>query len=332
MHTLILFNEPTLPREHPDWAQEAGVLESVQAIEGALTNAAHRTSRLGIRTPHEAIDAIHRHSRPDVVFNLFEGFGGVGTGEAAVAGLLDLMGWPYTGSPAECLGIARDKLRTKRLLAGAGLPTPRAVLVADNDRDFNAIDELLSGGPCIVKPADQDGSLGIGADSIVHDMDAAEQKVDSVLRHWGPALIERFVDGREFNVSTVDVDRRRVLPLAEIEFDACVAGGRRIVTYDAKWASESPDCIGTVARCPAQVDEQLEREIERVSLSAFEVLGCRDYARVDLRISERGEVFILEVNANPDLDPQAGLARALGVAGIDYDAFIVQLAENAARR
>jgi D-alanine-D-alanine ligase len=104
------------------------------------------------------------------------------------------------------------------------------------------------------------------------------------------------------------------------------------VTYDAKWASESPDCIGTVARCPAQVDEQLEREIERVSLSAFEVLGCRDYARVDLRISERGEVFILEVNANPDLDPQAGLARALGVAGIDYDAFIVQLAENAARR
>jgi D-alanine-D-alanine ligase len=332
MHVLILFNAPTLPPDHPDWAQEAGVLESVEEVERAVAAAGHRTSRLGIREPHEMLDAVLQLPQPDAVYNFFEGFGGVGTGEAAVAGAMELAGWSYTGCPARALELARDKPRTKWLLAGAGLPTPLALLIHAGDRSFVQRAATLGDGPWIVKPSDQDASLGIGADSVVEDLDALTTQVERVVARFGSALVEPFIDGREFNVSVVETDRVRVLPLAEIEFEPCVAGGRRIVTYDAKWSLDSADCIGTPVRCPADVEPQLASKIERIALDAFKVIGCRDYARVDMRISREGEVFILEVNANPDLSPSAGLARALAAAGIGYDAFLMQLVENAARR
>ena len=122
-----------------------------------------------------------------------------------------------------------------------------------------------------------------------------------------------------------------LLPLAEIMFSTAEQRRWHLVTYDAKWTPESPDYGATPVECPADVTPELAAEIERVALAAFRLTGCRDYGRVDMRVNAAGEVFILEVNANPDLSPSAGFARALGVAGTAYDDFIVRLVAHAHR-
>ncbi|HEX4131293.1 MAG TPA: hypothetical protein VHZ24_14730 [Pirellulales bacterium] len=329
----ILFNEPELPADHPDYAQEAGVLESVEAVERALSAAGHCARRLPVRPDVPRLfDDLRRAARPDAVFNLFEGFHGRGTGEGQVTGLLDLFGWPYTGSPAECLALVRDKPRAKWLLAGAGLSTPAARLLDERGLPDEEYRRLLETGPWIVKPAHEDASLGIDRDSVVETPDAFARQVERVAQKFGAVLAEQFIAGREFNVGIVALPEPRALPLAEIEFAAGVAGGWNIVTYEGKWFAESAECVGTPVRCPAQVEPELARRIEAVALAAFQATGCRDYARVDLRVNSAGEPFILEVNGNPDIGPTAGLARALAVAEIDYDRFLVQLAEQATAR
>ncbi|HWA96871.1 MAG TPA: ATP-grasp domain-containing protein [Pirellulales bacterium] len=329
----ILFNQPSLPVDHPDYAQEAGVLESVVAIEGALAAAGHRSRRIPVgNDPRAVVDQIRSTAAPDVVFNLFEGFHGRGTGEGAVTGLLDLAGWPYTGSPADCLALVRDKVRTKWLLAGAGLPTPESRPLDARGLSQAEYAALLTNGPWIVKPAREDASLGIDRHSVVETPAAFAERVEQIATKFGDVLAERFIAGREFNVSVVALPEAKTLSLAEIEFAPEVAGGWGIVTYEGKWSPESVDCVGTPVRCPADVEPDLARRIETVALGAFEVTGCRDYARIDLRVDHRGAIYIIEVNGNPDLDPGAGFARALRAAGIEYNRFIVDLVRQAAHR
>ena len=270
---------------------------------------------------------------PDVVFNLFEGFAGVGCGEAEVAGLVELAGHALSGSPSECLGLVRNKARAKWLLAGAGLPTaPFCLVSADEELPHEALATLVAGGPVIVKPAHEDGSLGIGPESIVHDVRSLERQIAAVRARYGATLVERFIVGREFNAAVIALPRAELLPLAEIEFAGPEPSGWQIVTYEAKWAAGSAADRSTPARCPADVAEPLAGEINRVALAAFRLTGCRDYARVDLRVDEQGQVYVLEVNANPDIGPSAGFARSLRAAGMGYDAFIDRLVRSGATR
>lgn len=330
MHVLILYNEPTLPREHPDAASEAGVLDSVEAITTALAAHVRRCSTLGLASVEEALASIAELQHYDVVINLFEGFGGVGRGEAEIAGLLELCGQTLTGSPAECLQLARHKARTKWLLAGAGLPTPEFVLVEPSTpADRGALAELLKRGPVIVKPAHEDASLGIAGSSVVENADELTSQLALVHERYGAALVERFIAGREFNVAILAQPEPRVLPLSEILFDSSLAPQGRIVSYTAKWAESSDESLKTPVKCPAEVGDSLAAEIRRVASAAFRLLGCRDYARVDLRVDDQQRVFVLEVNANPDIGPTAGFARALDVARIDYDVFIDRMVKTA---
>jgi D-alanine-D-alanine ligase len=331
---LILYNEPTLPRDDPDWAQEAGVLESVEAVTAALVNRGHRVRSLGASaSPRELVETLAALNPPDVVFNLFEGYGGVGHGEAEITGLVELLGHPLTGSPAECLALVRDKARTKWLLGGAGIPTaPFRLIGADDPLDRDDLARLLAEGPAIVKPAHEDGSLGIGTESIVSDLAALERQLARIREAYGPALVERFIVGREFNAAIIALPEAVLLPLAEIEFSGPGPAGWQIVTYDAKWAIGSAADRQTPARCPADVDPTTAAEIGRVALAAFRLVGCRDYARVDMRVDEEGRVYVLEVNGNPDIDPSAGFARSLKAGGISYEEFVERLVQTAAAR
>ena len=182
LDVLILYNEPTLPRDDPDWAQEAGVQESVEAVTAALAKGGHRAGSIGASdSPHELVEQLAKLPPPDVVFNLFEGYGGVGHGEAEITGLVELLGHRLTGSPAECLALVRDKARTKWLLAGAGLPTAAFRLIGAGDPlDRDDLAMLLAEGPAIVKPAHEDGSLGIGPESIVRDLPALERQIGRI--------------------------------------------------------------------------------------------------------------------------------------------------------
>ena len=154
LDVLILYNTPALAPDDPDYASEAGVLESVAAVEAALAEFGHRPRHLSAGTLEELLTGLTTCAAPDVVFNLFEGFGGVGRGEAVVAGLVELLGYPLTGSRAQCLDLVRDKARTKWLLAGAGLPTaPFELVAAGEPLCPQRLEQLLSLGPAIVKPA-----------------------------------------------------------------------------------------------------------------------------------------------------------------------------------
>jgi D-alanine-D-alanine ligase len=265
-----------------------------------------------------------------VVFNLFEGFGGVGQGEAEITGLVELLGVPVTGSPAECLALVRDKARTKWLLAGAGLPTPEFLLLAPHDPlSIDRLGKMLSAGPLIVKPAHEDASLGIGPESVVTELDALERQIRTVRGRYGPVLVERFIVGREFNAAIVALGEPKLLPLAEIEFSGGGAHGWQIVTYEAKWDVGGAADQNTPARCPAQLAPATLERISQIALAAFRVTGCRDYARVDLRMDDQGQVYVLEVNGNPDIGPSAGFVRGLQAAGIAYEEFVARLLDHA---
>lgn len=327
MNVAILFNEPTLPKDHPDYLSEAGVLESVEAVEAALVRGAHCSARLGVGTEPAAVIHALRDLAADCVVNLFEGLGGVGAGEAQVTGILELLGIPFTGSGSKCLALVREKALTKWMLLGAGLPSAAFHLVeADEPIAAERFEPLLATGEVIVKPAHEDGSLGIGPESIVSDQAALVRQIQSVRERYGAALVEQYIAGREFNVGVLALPEPVALPLAEIEF---IPGIAPIVSYDAKWTREAPEFDGTPARCPANVEPALADEIRRVALAAFRITDCRHYARVDLRVDAAGRPYILEVNGNPDISPSAGLSRQIRTSGLSYDEFVCRMVNTA---
>jgi ribosomal protein S18 acetylase RimI-like enzyme len=191
------------------------------------------------------------------------------------------------------------------------------------------------GGPYIVKPCARDASEGIG-DSCVFAEEGPELQaaVKKIHEHFNqPALVEQYVGTREFNISILQQgDAVRVLPIAEIDFSAFEPAQARIVDYAAKWQGNSFQYKNTRRVIPAQVGEELTAGIREVSLAAWHAVGCRDYARVDLRADDTGRIFVLEVNPNPDVSPDAGFPAALAAAGLRFEEFVETVVANAFRR
>jgi D-alanine-D-alanine ligase len=267
-----------------------------------------------------------------VVFNLYEGTAKWGNTEAFVSGILELLAIPFTGSPTQPILLARSKPLTKQLLAGAGLPTA----------EFFSVDRLPIAPrniqwPVIVKPALEDASVGIEQKSVVTNWADLEARVEYVITTYGgPALVEQFVVGREFNVPIWDRGNGpEPLPFTEILFletegeDALWP----IVSFDAKWKPSSRDFKATPAKNPAEnVSAELHAAVAEVAVRAFELVGCRDYARIDLRVDAAGKPCILEVNPNPCISPLAGVAASLETAKVPYHDFILSLVRSALRR
>ena len=268
---------------------------------------------------------------PRCVFNLAEAARGVAGLEASVAGLLDLLGLPFTGSPPPALSLCLDKPRTKLLLRGAGIPVPTGLVVRDAARDSFAGLEY----PVIVKPACQDASHGIDATSVVRDETAARAKAAEILLRFPPTvLVERYIDGDDALVAIVqegDGARPTVLPLGMIDF-RLPPGAPRVSTYASKWAVGTEEFEQTPGIYPAPFAPEVAERIRRAALDSFEATGCRDYARVDVRVDRDGFPHVLEVNPNPSLAPGVGMARAAALAGLSYDDLIQRLVRNAEER
>jgi D-alanine-D-alanine ligase len=328
LRVLILYNEPVLPVGHPDFESEHDILNTVEAVARALTEAAFDVSRLGVsrdaRVLLESLNAL----KPDVVFNLFEGTADHGHTESYVAGLLEWCGVPFTGSPAQALALARNKPLTKYLLQGADVPTAPFVVV-----DQLPVPPCPLKWPVIVKPAQEDGSVGLDQGSVVSDQRRLEERVARLLQLYGQAvIIEEFIAGREINVAIIETPRQLNLAISEVLFVDNTPGYWPIVTYDAKWKAGSREFESTPPRCPAEVSPELAQRLHALAQRAFRLLGCRDYARVDFRAEPSGPVYLLEVNPNSDLCPSAGLAGALNSLGMTYHELIVKLAQNALTR
>jgi len=252
----------------------------------------------------------------DVIINLCEGFKDRPLMEARIAGVYELLEVPYTGNPARTLSLCQNKYLTKMVLLGAGLPTPAGQLVTTLDAlNYNTF-------PAIVKPNNEDASLGIYPQSVVHNQDELKTQVAKVLTSYNqPALVEQYIHGREFNVAVIDAEQPAALPVSEIDFSTVPEGYPHICSYEAKWFEGHVLYNTTIPKCPAPVDDSQRQALQSIAVQAFKLMNCRDYARVDFRMSGEGKIYILEVNPNPDISLNAGYARALRAAGIEYADF-----------
>jgi D-alanine-D-alanine ligase len=318
MKIAILFDGASAYANKPDML----ILGTVKAIEDSLVTEGNSVAYVPVYLDGKWIDKVRR-GKFDVVFNMCEGIDGVATLESPVISVLELFGVPYTGSSSYTTAVCLRKNVVNGVLEKAGLPVPRFASIR---RDS----PLVSVGyPAICKPAAEDASLGVEQLSVVRNTRALAARVDAMLKGWDEVLVQRYIDGREVNVGILG---DTVLPIAEIDFSGMPRGRWRIVTYRSKWDTGSEEDLGAAPRCPARLPAKVAAEVRRVALRAWQVVGGQGYGRIDLRIDSSGQPWILEVNPNPDIAPDAGLARMAGVAGIDYPALIRSICELALGR
>jgi D-alanine-D-alanine ligase len=324
----ILYNSPVLPVEHPDYASEAGVVAVAHSVLSALKTRGFRPFLLATRPPIQRLVNTLVKKHPDLVFNLIEGFGGHSGGESHVTSILELMKIPYTGCPPECQALGRHKAMTKRLLLGSGLPTAQFWSVEPGDPlPFDPWP-----GTLFVKPESEDASLGISQDSVVTTPGDLAKRLESIRKMHGPrVLIESYLPGPEFNIGVLALPSPQALPASEIVYIP-TEGQWPILSYEAKWHVGSKADLESLSRCPAEIGSELASRLAQLAVEAFRVCGCRDYARIDMRLDSKGEPMILEVNPNPDLDRAAGLAKAMAASGRDWAETIVAIAYQALER
>ena len=325
MRVAVLHNAPVLPAWHSDAISESDVVDVARALADALASQGLEPVLLPAGPPLSSLLRDLEACAPDVVFNLIEGFGGRTDHATQMTGLLELLGVPFTGCPSDALAVCVSKSRAKALLRGHGLPTAPFAVV----RPGASVPDWPHGWPVVVKPDAEDGSLGIDQGSVAPDRARLAARVEQIWeRYGGAALIEAYLPGPEYNVGLVGLPDPESLPVAEIAFEPR-ADAWPIVTYDAKWSPGSPDDRATPVQCPAALAVEQADRLGSLAVAAYLVTGCRDVARVDLRLDAAGMPMILEVNPNPDLGPTAGWARALRVSGRDYAATLAALVRQA---
>jgi D-alanine-D-alanine ligase len=326
MKAVILYNIPGegSARSKTEMAAELEVLETVEGAKLSLESKGIEAVPLSC-----SLEALFSLKNFDLVVNLAEGFLDDLRAEPNVAGFIELLGVPYTGSPPGALEVARDKGLSKLVLEREGIPTPRFSIFRTPDEPF-CLDF-----PVIIKPVLEDASIGITADSIVRDEADLRIKVARILETYRqPALVEEYIEGREVNAALfISPDGAEVLPISEIVFNL-PEGVPRILGFEAKWLEDSPFFQNTVPICPAPLEPDLKERIETLAKRACSALGVENYARVDFRIRDGdGEPFVIEVNPNPCINPSgSGFARAAASAGMDYPELIERIARSALDR
>ncbi|HEU0303087.1 MAG TPA: ATP-grasp domain-containing protein [Gaiellaceae bacterium] len=311
------------------WLEPSCGLESVEAVEAACAESGWEIWRVVV--DHDlaaAVDALEKR-RPDVVFSMVESVNGDARLEAGMAYLLEWLGIPYTGAPPLALSLALHKPHARAMLRSAGVPVPRGSVLERFDASLDGL-----AYPVIVKPAREDGSMGISSASVAGAEDAARERVRYILEKFAqPAVVEEFVDGREFPVSllgpTEDPD---VLPLREIDYQL-PPHLPRLLSYEAKWVTDSPEYGGTPAVAAPDVDGELGRQLRAIAQAAYRAMGLRDYGRVDIRLHPTAGPVVVDVNPNPELLPgDAGIAAAALEAGLSFVELIRFIVEQAVAR
>jgi len=315
--------------EEKDILAEDAIIEEIGAVENAVRTLGHQCFVMAIHD--EILTVMHwlQEIRPDMVFNLCESVYGNSCWEMNIPALLDLFRIPYTGSSPLTLGLCQDKGKVKDILQSQGILTPRYKIF---DRGVGPVKGNIF--PIIVKPLHEDGSLGISKESVVFDNEALSRQIQYVIeKYHQPALVEEFIDGRELNAGLLESDGKvGVLPISEIDYSEFPEGVPKICGYEAKWMADSIEYQKSKPICPAPLEWVVKKRVEHVAVKAFKLFGCRDYARVDIRIDRNGKIYVLEVNPNPDISPESGMTRAIKVQGMTYEDFIRALLERALQR
>jgi D-alanine-D-alanine ligase len=301
----------------------------VEQVAAALRARKHKVKILGVHGDvFELISGIRRQ-RPGLVFNLMEMFARNVLGDVAVAGALELLEVRHTGGGPGELFLRQDKALTKELLAYHGVPFPNyAVFRRDSYPETTGRLRM----PLIVKPLRMDASIGIEPASLVRSTTQMMKRVVQIHeRVKDYALVEEYIEGREFYVGVIGNRKPVALPPIEMDFSGLPEGMPRVLTRRGKWVKTSREYKGTQSKV-AELDDALKTKLQRVSVNAYRALRVRDYGRVDLRVTSTGEVYVIEVNASCYLEKSAEFATAARAAGISYEELINAIARLALAR
>jgi D-alanine-D-alanine ligase len=287
--------------------------------------------KLGFEPSYQVLDGEDKtltslaRCETDLFFNLVESYAGDDTKEMQVAGYLDLLGKPYTGAGPQALCLAQDKAIAKKLFDFHGIRTPyfatcyHGALEHSHDIKF----------PLIVKPVSEDGSLGIDKDSVVDSVKDLMQRIHYVQEEFEcPALIEEFIEGREIYAGILGNQRPEVLPLIELDLSRLPAGMPKVAGTEVKWDKDSEAYKVTKSAPVEDLDEETTRKLQKTALAAYQTLKLRDYGRIDMRLTAKGEIYVIEANPNPWLSSDSEFFMSAKKSGRSYAEMIGEIIEH----
>lgn len=309
-----------------DLNEQATAYEAVNKLKTGLHNEGHPVVDVPVLNESlaETLQAYHPHDY--VVFNWCEGLPGLPRSESKVAQKLEECNFAYTGSCPEVLAFSWDKAATKDLLNKSGILMPAGMII--NSKNINTWSRF----PAIVKPAYEHCSFGITEDAVVTNTSELRERVAFVRNNFRqPALVEDFIDGREFHVTLWGNGIIHALPPAEMDFSAFKDIKDRLCTFDSKFSPGSSHYENIIVRIPAELDDEELALLNHTAIAAYKAIGCRDYARIDLRLLN-GNYYVLDINPNADFSPDTSSIYAAEVAGLSYGAIASCLVNLAALR
>jgi D-alanine-D-alanine ligase len=307
---------------------ESSFAKEIETIKASLSNEFFEVKEITInRNIDEAIRKILNYT-PDTIFNLVESVEGISSYEYCMTGVYELLGINYTGNTPSTLGNCLNKERTKEILRSFDVTTPQSVTL----RPFSKLSSksFNFNFPFILKLLKEDASIGISEFSVVNSFNELKKQFEFLSGTYKQdIIIEEYIAGRELNVAILG---NEALPVSEIDFTGLPSELPKIVTYDGKWMENSVYYNHTKPSCPAKLDKATEKRVVSLALKAFNAMNCRDYARVDIRLSKNNVPFVIEVNPNPDISADSGFARAAAASGISHKELLIRIVNFALDR
>ncbi|MGE5323014.1 MAG: D-alanine--D-alanine ligase family protein [Actinomycetota bacterium] len=317
--------EPEKKKRRPGKQRKKREKHDYEEIFEALEKLGHEPSYVTLDGEDKTLTALAR-CEVDIFFNLVESYAGDDTKEMQVAGYLDLLGKPYTGAGPQGLYLAQDKGLAKKLFAFHGIRTPffascyQGTLEHAHDIKF----------PLIVKPVFEDGSLGIDQGSVVDSVKDLMQRIHYVQEEFeSPVLIEEFIEGREIYAGVLGNVRPEALPLIELDLSRLPAGMPKVAGTEVKWDKDSEAYKVTKSAPVEDLDEKTTELLSKTALSAYQILKLRDYGRIDMRLTPKGEVYVIEANPNPWLSSDSEFYMSVKKSGRSYAEMIGEIIEFA---
>jgi len=325
MRTLVVMHESLVPPENLEGHTDKEIEEwrTEFDVTTTLRKAGHDVRCMGVLDSLTELRSAIADWKPDVVFNLLEEFNGIVTYDQHVVAFLELMRQPYTGCNPRGLLLSRDKSLCKQLLTFHRIPTP-LFFVAPRGARFHVPRKMKF--PLFVKSTTEDASLGIAQASVVDDAAKLKERVEFIHTQVGSdALIEEFIEGRELYVGVLGNDRLTRLPVWEMVFGSMPESLPAIATRKVKWDKKYQTKYGITTRAADELPAPVMARLDKLSRRIYRALGFSGCARMDFRVTPDGQVFVLEANANPNLESEEDFVQSASAAGVSYDDLLARL-------
>jgi D-alanine-D-alanine ligase len=302
--------------------------EDIQAVYEALKKTGHSPVYVRVDGTRESLIELAR-SQTDLLFNLTESFAGDDGQDTNIAGYLELLGRRFTGAGSSGLYLAQDKNLAKKIFTFHGIHTPYFSTVYRGRTEHSHDIQF----PVIVKPAREDGSIGIQFGAVCNSIKELMERIDYIHAEFdSPALIEEYIAGRELYVGVLGNDKPEALPVVELDLSKLPEGIPKIAGSEVKWEEDTQAYKTTKPFFPDDLSEETTKKLHETAIQAFAALQLRDYGRIDFRLDPAGTVHVLEVNPNPYLSPTAEFSMAAKKSGRSYNELIAEIADLAVAR